>query len=91
MASYPRVSQIGIPDGRSETDDDETPERDKKTSMEPSVSLTPAHITISDEEYRLYSQHPKITGVTGTGDERRVKATGPRAIPGTCRERVRMW
>jgi len=50
-----------------------TPERDTKTSTEPSVSLAAAHITISDEAYRLYSQYPKITS---TGDERNVKATG---------------
>jgi len=37
------------------------------------VSLAAAHITISDEAYRLYSQYPKITS---TGGERNVQATG---------------
>ncbi|WP_304459429.1 hypothetical protein [Alicyclobacillus sendaiensis] len=50
-----------------------SPERDTKTSTEPSVSLAAAHITISDEAYRLYSQYPKIAS---TGDERNVNATG---------------
>ncbi len=49
-----------------------SPERDTKTSTEPSLSLAPAHITISDEAYRLYSQYPKITN---TEDERSIKAT----------------
>jgi len=34
-----------------------SPERDTKTSTEPSVSLAAAHITISDEAYRLYREN----------------------------------
>ncbi|SIT15041.1 hypothetical protein SAMN05421799_1235 [Alicyclobacillus vulcanalis] len=43
-----------------------------KSETEPSVSLAPVHITISDEAYRLYSQY---FNCGSADDERSVKST----------------
>ncbi|SIS87895.1 hypothetical protein [Alicyclobacillus vulcanalis] len=64
--------ETSITDGRSEPREDSAAERAVKWETEPMVSLSPVHITISDEAYRLYSQFSESES---TGEERSAKST----------------